>query len=124
MQIISDKEEIIFRKDWADKNLYRIGLNKKNKDGSYTNGYMNCQFKNNVELENKTKIKIKEAWLAFYLSKDNQTHPYIFINDFEVVEASKEEKKEKDPFKEFGETINTESEIGQQIQIEDSDLPF
>lgn len=118
MQIISDKEEMIFRKDWNDKKLYSIGLNKKNKDGSYTNGYMNCQFKNDVVLENKTKIKIKEAWLTFYL-KDKQTYPYIFINDFDIVE-----QEQTNPFEEFGDSIKTESDIGQQIEIEDEDLPF
>lgn len=116
MQIISDKEEMIFRKDYNDRPSYSLGLSKKDKDGNYVNGYMNVNFKKGVDLQNKTKIKIKEAWLGFN-AKDGKTYPYIFINDFNVVE-------EPDAFKEFGDSIKTESNIGEQIKIDDSDLPF
>ncbi len=116
MQIISDKEEMIFRKDYNDRPSYSLGLSKKDKYGNYVNGYMNVNFKKGVDLQNKTKIKIKEAWLGFN-AKDGKTYPYIFINDFNVVE-------EPDAFKEFGDSIKTESNIGEQIKIDDSDLPF
>lgn len=116
MQIISDKEEMIFRKDYNGKPTYSVGLSKKDKDGNYINGYMNVKFKNGVELENQTKIKIKEAWLGFN-QQEKKTYPYIFINDFEIVE-------EKNQFEEFGNNIKTESKIGQQIEIKSEDLPF
>ena len=120
MQIITDKEEMIFRKDYNDRPSYSLGLSKKDKDGNYVNGYMNVNFKKGVELQNKTKIKIKEAWLGFN-AKDGKTYPYIFINDFDIIE---EKKEETNPFEQFGESFKTESEIGEQIQIDDSDLPF
>lgn len=116
MQVISDREEMIFRKDWEDKKLYSIGLSKKNKDGQYTNGYINCQFKGDADIPNQTKIKIKDAWISFYL-KDKATIPYIFINDYEIAE-------EENPFEKFGNSIKTESDIGQQICIDDEGLPF
>lgn len=119
MQIVEDKEVMIFRQDKDGKRFYSIGLSRKDQNGNYINGYMTVVFKKNVDLENKTKIKIKEAWLGFNL-KDKKTYPHIFINDFEVVE-----QEEKDPFKEFGETIKTEFDTGHQIEIdESSDLPF
>lgn len=118
MQITSDKEEMIFRKDYNGKPSYSIGLSKKNKDGKFENGYMNVRFKKDVELENKSKLKIKDAWLGFN-TKDDKTYPYIFINDYELIET-----KEENPFEQFGDSIKTESEIGQQIQISDEDLPF
>lgn len=115
MQIISDKEEIIFRSEHNGKASFSIGLTKKDKDGKYVNGYMEVHFRNGVDLQNKTKIKINEAWLGFN-QKDKKTYPYIFINNFDIIE--------QDTFKEFGDSIRTESQIGEQIKIEDSDLPF
>lgn len=120
MQVISDREEMIFRQDKDGKRFYSIGLSRKDQNGNFINGYMTVVFKKDVELENKTKIKIKEAWLGFNV-KDKKTYPHIFINDFEVVESGKEvAKEETNPFEEFGQQF----EVGHQIEIEDSDLPF
>ena len=118
MQIISDKEEMIFRNERNGKAIFSIGLSKKNKDGEYVNGYMEVHFRNGVDLQNQTKIKIKEAWLGFN-QKEKKTYTYIFINDFEIVKQP-EEKKETNPFEEFGQQF----EVGHQIEIEDSDLSF
>ena len=117
MEIVSNREDIVFRNDYNGKIFYSIGISKKKQDGSYENGYINVRFKKDVELENQTKIKINKAWLDFYC-KDRKTFPYIFISEFDIVE------EKKDPFKEFGESIKTESQIGQQIEITNSDLPF
>lgn len=124
MEIISTKEEIVFRKDYNGKPSYSLGLSKKDKDGKYINGYVKVNFKKGVELNNKSKIKIKNAWLDFY--KDNEkTIPTIFINEFEIVQDSEVEQPQKtNPFEEFGEHITTEFDVGHQIQIEDSELPF
>lgn len=124
MNITNDYPVMIFKQEYQGKTFYSVGLSKKNQDGSYTNGYMPCQFKGNVNLEDKTKIYIKKAWLSFYL-KDKTTKPYIFISEYETVrEAIDNAKKEVDPFKEFGDNIKTETSIGQQIKIDDSELPF
>ena len=117
MDIVSNREEMIFRQDKDGKRFYSIGLSRKDQNGNFINGYMAVVFKKDVELENKTKIKIKEAWLGFNV-KDKKTYPHIFINDFEVVESGK--KEETNPFEEFGQQF----EVGHQIEIEDSDLPF
>lgn len=116
MEIISNKEEMIFKNEYNGKVFYSIGISKKNQDGKYENGYINVRFKKNVELENQTKIKINKAWVDFYC-KDRKTFPYIFISEFEKVE-------DKNPYEEFGESIKTESQIGEQIQITDDDMPF
>lgn len=116
MEIVSNKNEMIFKTDFNGVPRYSVGLSRKNKDGSYTRGYMIINFKNGVELENKTQIRIKSAWLDFYKDKDDKTVPYIFVNEFEKVK--------KDPFKEFGDNIKTDFDTGEQIQITDEDLPF
>lgn len=122
MEIISNKEEMVFRKDYNGKPSYSLGLSKKDKDGKYINGYVKVNFKKGVELNNKSKIKIKNAWLDFY--KDNEkTIPTIFINDFEITQDS-EKQEEKNPFEEFGEHITTDFDTGHQIEIGDEDLPF
>ena len=118
MEIVSNKEEMIFKSEYNDKPIYRIGLSKKDKNGNYVKGYMNVNFKKDVDVPNMTKIKIKNAWLDFY-KVDVKTVPVIFISDFEII---KDEKK--DPFEEFGESIKTDFDTGEQIQITDADLPF
>lgn len=117
MEIVSNRDETIFRRDFDGKALYSIGISKKNQDGSYDNGYIPVRFKKDVELDNKTKIRINTAWLDFYLTKDNKTSPYIFICDFDKVE------EKKDVFAEY-EKLTAKTKIEEQLQITDEDLPF
>lgn len=122
MQIVEDRDVMIFRQEKDNKRFYSIGLSRKDQNGNYINGYITAVFKKDVDIANKTKIKIKDAWLGFNV-KDKKTYPHVFVNDFEITEQP-EEKKETNPFEEFGEHFTTEWEAGQQIEIEESDLPF
>ncbi len=91
------ENKMIFRRDNDYGSFYSIGLSKKLEDGSYENGYFDVRFKKGVSLENKTKINIKEAWLTFYKKSDDEytkTVPYIFINDFEIIENDSEDSIE------------------------------
>lgn len=116
MQIVENKDVMIFKQEKDGKRFYSIGLSRKDVNGNYINGYMPVVFKKDVELENKTKIKIKEAWLGFNV-KDKKTYTHIFINNFDIVE----QPKKSNPFEEFGQQF----EIGQQVFVEDSEgLPF
>ena len=117
MEIISNKEEMVFKNEYNGKVFYSIGISKKNQDGKYENGYINVRFKKDVELDNQTKIKIKKAWIDFYC-KDRKTFPYIFVSEFDPVE------EKEDVFEQFGKSIKTESQIGQQIEISEEDLPW
>ena len=117
MEIVSNKEEMIFKKEFNGRPVYSMGISKKNKDGNYEKGYITVNFKEGIDLPNKSKIRIKQAWLNFYL-KDKQTIPTIFINDYELI------KEDENPFKEFGDNIKTENDISEQIEIKESDLPF
>lgn len=98
--------KMIFRRDNEYGAFYTLGMSKKLEDGNYENGYIDVRFKKDVELENMTKINIKDAWLTFYLKNDGDykiTKPYIFINEFEIID----------------ETNNTEND-----EIDTDDLPF
>ena len=119
MDIISNKDELIFRKDFKGKPTYSMGLYKSDKESNLVCGYIKVNFRKGIDIPNKTKIKIKDAWLDFY-NKDKKTYPYIFINEFEIVDNGEKEN----PYEQFGNSIKTESQIGKQIEIQDSDLPF
>jgi len=109
MNVIDDKVKLIYKNTVNNKVSYSIGLSKKKEDGSYENGYMPCRFKKDVELDNKAKIKIKNAWLDFY-KVDKKTFVYLFINEFEKVE---EQQKSVDNFS-----------SAKEVTIEPDDLPF
>ena len=111
---------MVFTKEFDGRKLYSIGLSKKNKDGGYDNGYISARFKKDIVLNNKTRIKVKEAWLSFN-TNESKTFPFVFINDFEILGTAKP-KEETDPYKEFGDNIKTE--VNEQIEIQESDLPF
>ena len=121
MNLESGKIVMVFCKVFDDRKLYSIGLSKKNKDGSYDNGFMSVRFKKGVEITNKTRIKIKDAFLSFNVS-DNKTFPYIFINDYEIISETNPGKEEVNPYEEMGNSIKTE--VQQTIEINDDDLPF
>lgn len=85
MNIECEKEKMIFRNEKDGKAYYSIGLSKKNQDGKYTSGYITCKFPKDANIENKTKIKILNAWLDFWVDDKKITHPYIFINKYEIL---------------------------------------
>lgn len=85
MNIECEKEKMIFRNEKDGKVFYSIGLSKKNQDGTYTSGYMPCRFPKDANIKNKTKIKILNAWLDFWLDEKKITHPYIFISKYEIL---------------------------------------
>lgn len=69
--------------------FYVIGLSKKDMNGNYINGTINCKFKKGTEPTEKCKIVIKNAWLDFYIKeverngkKAKETIPFIFINEY------------------------------------------
>ena len=119
MEITSNKYETIFRNENNGKASYLIGISKKQQDGTYENGYIPCRFKKGVELENKTRIKIHQAWLDFY-KVEKKTYIYVFINEFEK-EQQVSEKEEKQAM--VQNTINN-WDCGRNIEIDDDCLPF
>lgn len=101
---IKENEEIIIFKN--DKGFYSIGLSRKDRNGEYFYGYFPCQFKKDVVLESKTRIRIRNAFMSFYL-KDDKTMPYIMITDFDIVEKKENYAKLKGD-----------------VEIEEENLPF
>ena len=85
MNIECEKEKMIFRNEKDGKVFYSIGLSKKDQNGKYTSGYIACRFPKDANIENKTKIKILNAWLDFWVDDKKITHPYIFISKYEIL---------------------------------------
>lgn len=112
MNIVSKTQHKIFVKDYEGKELYSIGLSKKDIAGNYINGYMTCRFRKGEHIPNKANIIIKDAWLDFYI-KDKKTIPFIFINEYELVNENKKE-----------ETKDYYEEMGKEVEIDPSELPF
>lgn len=115
MEITSNKEEMIFRNEYNGKPIYSIGLSKKKKDGGYEHGYMTAYFKDGVDIPDRSRIKIQEAWMSFY-NKDKKTIPTIFINKYELV-------SEPNPAKTSESSTKTEANF-EQVEIMPEDLPF
>lgn len=134
MNISNKYPVMIFKSEYQGNKFYKVGLSKKDVDGNYINGYMPVRFKKGIELEDKTKIYIKNAWLDFYI-KDKTTMPYIFISEFEkledTIENAKTEQKrtdqnnEVDLYEQFGSMIEHKGTItGEEIDNIDMQLPF
>jgi hypothetical protein len=91
----------IYRNEHNGRVYYKARLVRKDKNGEYESGYINCNFKKDVELENKTKINILNGWLDFY-KKGYETIVSAFINEFEVVEGD-------NPFANFGDSVELDN---------------
>lgn len=113
MTITNDRPVMVFEREGK----YTIGISRKKKDGSYENAYIKIEFNKGVELQNKTLIKINNAWLDFYnweYQDRKGTTWVIRCNDFEIVNNNLyTELKTK-----------TESDWGENISISESELPF
>ena len=64
---------------------YCLGVASKDKDGNWVNGFIDCQFKKDVVVNNKAKIDINNS---FYVVSEYNGKKYVklFIMEFDVVE--------------------------------------
>lgn len=116
MNIINNRPIMVFKKD----NKYNISISKKKQDGSYETAYMKIEFNKDVELKDRQLINIKNAWLDFYnweYENKKGTTWFIRCSEFEI-----ENKQEENPYAEM--KTKVESDIGEEIRIEDDELPF
>lgn len=69
---------------------YSIGVSSKDKDGNWINGFLPCNFRKGTEIENKSKITIKNSFptVRRYTDKagTERTEIGIFVLDYVVVE--------------------------------------
>lgn len=84
-----DKPVTIFRKDrtWSGGTFatYSAGVSSKDRDDNWVNGYVDVCFKKDVEVCNKAKITINNAFPVVRKSNDKVYLSWM-ITDFDVVE--------------------------------------
>lgn len=107
----------------SEEGRYSIAISKKDGD-KYVNRYFPVEFLKDVELDNATDIIIKNAFLTWFdwSYKDSKGTKWIIkITAFEKIgtqqtieEPKKEPKLQDKIFEDFG----------QEIEIDNSDLPF
>lgn len=91
-----DKGVKIYRKDRQTQNgtfaTYSMMISSKLQDGSWLNGFIDCRFKKGVEVANKSKIKINNA---FYTCNEYNGKVYtkLIITDFDVLEGGEAPKE-------------------------------
>ena len=69
MNIENKYPVMVFKRENQGHTFYSIGISRKDRNGNYINGYIDCRFKKGIELENQTRIYIKKAWLDFYIKE-------------------------------------------------------
>ena len=97
MQITTKYPITIYRKEFGDKVIYSTRISKKDKEGNYQNAFIPVQFKKDINVEDRSKIKILNGWLDFYINKDNKPVFSIFISQFSTEEG--------DVFQDFGDSV-------------------
>lgn len=94
--------------------------------------FINCVVWNN-QAENLVKYQDKGSLIGVFgeLRVDNyevegnkRYKTYVLVSNIEYLESKKEPQEEQNPFEQFGEHVKTDFDVGEQIQIQDSDLPF
>lgn len=90
LKIISDSAVTVYRKDKQTSNggtfsTYCIGVSSKDKDGNWTNGFIDVAFKKDAVVNNKAKINIGNA---FPVVREYNGKKYVswMITEFYVVE--------------------------------------
>ena len=106
---------------------FTIATNRINgKDADFINCVVwNIQAENLVKYQDKGSLigVFGELRVDKYEVEGNKRYKtYVLVTAIEFLESKKEEKA--NPFEKFGDHVKTEFDVGEQIQIEDSDLPF
>ncbi len=101
---------IVFRNEHNGNVFYKIGIEQKTLDGQKIRGYMPVRFNSEIELPDKTKIKIKKGIENFYFAKNDTKHynPVFYIQIIEFENMS-------EIIDDYNEDINNTNE---------DDLPF
>lgn len=120
LKVLTDGKAVtVYRKDRPTQNgsvftTYTLGISSKDKDGNWVNGYLDCQFKKGVELNNKAKIEITNS---FFTVSEYQGKKYnkLFILDFTIADQG-----------EVPQAVPTVSDEWANIPvgIDDGELPF
>lgn len=119
INVDKDKNDVPVMVFKDDKGKYSIAISKKVGE-EYQNKYFPVEFLKGVELENKTEIIIKHAfmtWFDWEFEEKKGTKFVIKITAFEKVETTKDE--ETTPY-----NIDNKLDGAKNIEIDPEELPF
>ena len=108
--------KLVISKSRDGKGYYTKVQNDFN--GVHTEKYLSLQIPRGTELE--YGLYDVDGFLSTYQKKDGTVEFKLVVTDVTQIKQF----KETDPFKTFGDNIKTKSQIGEQIEIDSSDLPF
>lgn len=92
-------------------------------NGKHTEKYLSLQLPKGTDVE--YGLYDVDGFLSTYEKKDGNVEFKLVITDLTQIQQFKEpQNTSNNPFKDFGESIKTESKIGEQIKIDEADLPF
>lgn len=92
-------------------------------NGKHTEKYLSLQLPKGTDVD--YGLYDIDGFLSTYEKKDGNVEFKLVITDLTQIQQFKEpQNTSNNPFKNFGDNIKTESQIGEQIKIEDEDLPF
>lgn len=99
---ITEWKTTVYGKDFEGQDgkktrRYSLAIAKKNGE-KYEYGYIECNFKKGIYIEDKTRLTVTNGWLSFYKNKDGKTVPTVFVNEFEKQEVKQEEEDSNLPF--------------------------
>lgn len=111
---------IVYKTSYGGRDYYKIGFEKKNKDGTKTKFYRNLKFVNCEPPEDRDKIRIKKGFEDNYIDPKNKYNDVcvICVMDYELFKD--EEKMKEEAFENFHRTI----EENEDFSIGDDSLPF
>ena len=98
----------INRTDYQNFTFYKIKISKKNADGTFTEGWKNVRFPKDVDIPDKTKIRILDMFEDFYNKDRFLTIFTLFIREWEVID-------DEQSYADYENSIN---------YVNDDDLPF
>ena len=113
LKISTDNKGVkVVRKDGTSKagnpyTLYSLMVGVKNGE-EWTNVFFDCAFKKGVEVGNKAKILIKDAFVTANVYNGKAT-PKVFIMDFDVLESGEPvNRPDADGFMNIADMVNDE----------------
>lgn len=115
-----DKGITVYRQDKQSKNgvpysQYSIMVSSKDKEGTWHNGFIECQFKYGVTVENKTKIIINNAFYTVNQFGD-KAYVKLMILDFKIMGDAPADNKEI--------PVNLDYDDWMKVVEGDEELPF
>ena len=86
---------------------YSLGINSKNQNGDWVNGYIQCRFKKGVSVANKTKIKINKSFFVATKGGD-KSYTHLMITDFDILDPGETAAQDADEFMKIPDGVEDE----------------